>query len=210
MKEIIGIYLAAGKSRRMGKCKLSLPLAVKPLGTIALKEIMQSNIDHLLVVTNDIRADWLNSADVLRAYLNKWENIVCLQAHLGQSYSLRTGIRRAEQLGAKSVIVFLADQPFVTSKMINLVINEARNDHVYVASSDGKVLKPPILFNEKAFDELMIINGDQGARSLLRKGTFSGTSIQMSPDYLFDIDTVEEYEYAKTYYLGNINHFLSL
>lgn len=205
MKKIIGIYLAAGKSKRMGKCKLSLPLAVKPLGAIALKEIIQSNIDHLLVVTNNLSAGWLTSADALRFYSNKWENIVSLQAHLGQSYSLRTGISRATQLGADSVIVFLADQPFVTARMINLLINEANSEHAYVASSDGGVLKPPILFNQKAFAELMTIRGDEGARSLLRDCAFTGTSITMSSDQLFDIDTIEEYEYAKAFYLRNSN-----
>ncbi|MGM0875374.1 MAG: nucleotidyltransferase family protein [Bacillota bacterium] len=205
MKRIIGIYLAAGKSKRMGKCKLSLPLAAKPLGTIALKEIIQSNIDHLLVVTNNICAGWLNSADALHSYSNKWENIVCLQAHLGQSYSLRTGIRRASQLGAESVIIFLADQPFVTATMINRVINEAKSEHDYVASSDGGVLKPPILFNQKVFTELMTIRGDEGARSLLRNDNFTGMSITVSTDQLFDIDTIEEYEYAKSFYLRNSN-----
>lgn len=206
MKRIVGIYLAAGKSMRMGKCKLSLPLAVKPLGTIALKEIIQSNIDHLLVVTKDFRSDWLNSAEALRSYSkSKWENIVSLQAHLGQSYSLRTGILRAKQLGAESVIVFLADQPFVTSSMINRLINEAKSEHAYVASSDGGVLKPPILFNQKAFAELMTISGDEGARSLLRNDALYGTSLTMSSDQLFDIDTIEEYEYAKSFYLKSSN-----
>jgi molybdenum cofactor cytidylyltransferase len=207
MKKIIGIYLAAGKSKRMGECKLSLPLAVKPLGTIALKEITKSNIDYLLVVTKDIRAEWLHSADVLRSYSNKWENIVSVQAHLGQSYSLRSGILRAKQLEAESVIVFLADQPFITSKLINRLINESNGEHAYVASFDGEVLKPPILFNQKVFDELILIKGDEGARSLLRNGTFTGKSITVNSDQLFDIDTIDEYKYAKSFYLKNSNMF---
>jgi molybdenum cofactor cytidylyltransferase len=208
MKRIIGIYLAAGKSKRMGKCKLSLPLAVKPLGTIALKEIIKSNIDHLLIVTNDFRAYWLDSAEDLRTYSTKWENVVSLQAHLGQSYSLRTGIIRAKQLGADSVIVFLADQPFVTTSMINRLINEAESEHAYVASSDGEIVKPPILFHKKVFDDLMSIKGDKGARSLLSNGTLSGMSIKMSSDHLFDIDTIEEYEYAKSNLLKHSDRFL--
>jgi molybdenum cofactor cytidylyltransferase len=205
MKNIIGIYLAAGSSKRMGKCKLSLPLSVKPLGTIALKEIMQSNIDHFLVVTNDFNAVWLNSADDLHAYPNKWENIVSLQAHLGQSFSLKSGIRRALQLGAESIVVFLADQPFVTSGLINRLINEARNEHDYVASAVGGVLKPPIIFNLKALAKIMTIRGDEGARSLLKNGTLTGTSIEVNSDQLFDIDTVEDYEYARSFYLRNSN-----
>ena len=206
MKRIIGIYLAAGKSKRMGMCKLSLPLSVKPLGTIALAEIMKSNIDHLLIVTNDIKASWLNSADVLRTYATKWENIISLQSHLGQSYSLRTGIRRAVQLGAESVIVFLADQPFVTTSIINRLINEAESEYAYVASSDGEIIKPPIIFHKKAFKELMAINGDKGARGLLKNGALKGMSIAMSSEHVFDIDTIEEYEYAKTF-INSIRSF---
>lgn len=200
MKRIVGIYLAAGKSERMGKCKLSLPLNAKPLGTMALQEIIKSNIDHLLIVTNDYRASWLNSADFLRTYSAKWENIVSLQAHLGQSYSLCTGIRRANQLGAESIIVFLADQPFVKTSMINRLINEAVNEHAYVASFDGKNVMPPVLFHKHVFDDLMSITGDKGARSLLRNGSLKGVSVKMCSDYLIDIDTIEEYEHAKSYF----------
>ena len=180
----------------MGTCKLSLPLGDKRLGTMALNEIFHSRIDYLLVVTKEEHSSWLNSSTVLRQHSATWENVVSLQARLGQSYSLRTGILRAKQLGAESIIIFLADQPFITSHLINRLIEKSNDKHSYVASLQDGVLKPPILFNRTVFSELLSCRGDQGARSLLRKGTFPGTSIPVVSDELIDIDTVEEYEYA--------------
>lgn len=191
---IVGIYLAAGHSSRMGTCKLSLPLAGDPLGAMALKEIVQSKINSLIIVTKDIQTSWLRSVESLLTSSVHWENIISLQAHLGQSYSLRTGIQRAIQIGADSVIVFLADQPFITSHMINSLIHQSKTAKDFVAAFDGEHVKPPILFHQKAFPYLLSIHGDQGARSLLKKGVLKGINVHVDPANLIDVDTKEHYE----------------
>jgi molybdenum cofactor cytidylyltransferase len=196
-ENIVGIYLAAGHSSRMGTCKLSLPLAGAPLGTQALREIVQSKINHLIIVTKDIQTSWLQAVESFLTKSIHWENIISLQSHLGQSYSLRTGIQRAMQIGADSIVVFLADQPFVTSHMINLLIHRSIEEIDFVASSDGESLKPPILFHHKAFEHLLRISGDQGARSLLKKGKLKGAIIDVDPNILIDIDIIEQYEKSK-------------
>ena len=201
---IVGIYLAAGHSSRMGTCKLSLPLAGNPLGAMALKEIVQSKINSLIIVTKDIQTSWLVSVESLLTSSVHWENIISLQAHLGQSYSLRTGIQRAIQLGADSVVIFLADQPFVTSNMINHLIHQSKKGKDFVAAFDGEHVKPPILFHQKAFPYLLTTTGDQGARSLLKKGVLKGINVHVNPTKLIDVDTKEQYEYSKSFYDGVI------
>ncbi|WP_175639508.1 NTP transferase domain-containing protein [Metabacillus schmidteae] len=193
-KQIVGIYLAAGHSSRMGTCKLSLPLAGYPLGTMALKEIVQSKINSLIIVTKDIQTSWLRSVESVLTSSVHWENIICLQAHLGQSYSLKIGIQRAIQIGADSVVIFLADQPFITSHMIDHLIQQSKKEKDFVAAFDGEHIKPPILFHQKAFPYLLSISGDQGARSLLKKGVLKGLNVLVDPAKLIDIDTKEHYE----------------
>jgi len=200
-EHIVGIYLAAGHSSRMGTCKLSLPLAGDPLGTIALKEIVQSKINSLIIVTKDIQTSWLRSVESLLTSSVHWENIISLQAHLGQSYSLRTGIQRAIQIGADSVVIFLADQPFITSHMINRLIHQSKKAKDFVAAFDGEHIKPPILFHQKAFPYLLSVHGDQGARSLLKKGVLKGINVHVDPANLLDVDTKEQYEYSKSVFL---------
>ncbi|PMC39153.1 xanthine dehydrogenase [Bacillus sp. UMB0899] len=199
-KQIVGIYLAAGHSSRMGTCKLSLPLAGYPLGTMALKEIVQSKINSLIIVTKDIQTSWLRSVESLLTSSVHWENIICLQAHLGQSYSLKIGIQRAIQIGADSVVIFLADQPFITSHMIDHLIQQSKKEKDFVAAFDGEHIKPPILFHQKAFPYLLSISGDQGARSLLKKGILKGLNVLVDPAKLIDIDTKEHYEYIQKRY----------
>lgn len=195
---IVGIYLAAGRSTRMGTCKLSLPLAGYPLGATALKEIVQSKINSLIIVTKDIQTSWLRSVESLLTSSVHWEHIICTQAHLGQSHSLKIGIQRAIQIGADSVVIFLADQPFITSYMIDHLIQQSKKGKDFVAAFDGEHIKPPILFHHKAFPYLLSISGDQGARSLLKKGVLKGTNVLVDPAKLIDIDTKEHYEYSKS------------
>ncbi|WP_267897395.1 NTP transferase domain-containing protein [Peribacillus glennii] len=57
---IIGIYLAAGESKRMGLDKRSLPLNQIPLGSVALKQALYSKLHHIVVVMrNEDSSDWL-------------------------------------------------------------------------------------------------------------------------------------------------------
>ncbi|MFD2214476.1 nucleotidyltransferase family protein [Metabacillus endolithicus] len=196
-ENIVGIYLAAGHSSRMGTCKLSLPLAGDSLGTMALKEIVKSKLNHLVIVTKDFQPTWLRTIEPYLTNSIHWEHIISLQAHLGQSYSLRTGIQRAKQVGADAVIIFLADQPFITSQLINKLIDRKSNEYDFIASFDGVSIKPPILFQKKGFDSLLKINGDQGARSFLKTGMLKGLKININDNQLIDIDTLEQYETYK-------------
>ncbi|HZH61284.1 MAG TPA: NTP transferase domain-containing protein, partial [Metabacillus sp.] len=176
-------------------------LAGDPLGAMALKEIVQSKINSLIIVTKDIQTSWLRSVESLLTSSVHWENIISLQAHLGQSYSLRTGIQRAIQIGADSVVIFLADQPFITSHMIDHLIHQSKKAKDFVAAFDGEHVKPPILFHQKAFPYLLSIHGDQGARSLLKKGVLKGINVHVDPANLLDVDTKEQYEYSKNVFL---------
>lgn len=198
MKKIIGIYLAAGNSSRMGTCKLSLPLGGKSLGAFALDEIISSKVDHLLIITKEKKEiPWLESSEILRMFPDKWEIVESEHSNKGQSNSLRVGIAMAKKLEAHSVIVFLADQPFIMRETINELISTANNEFEYVGSSVNGILKPPILFRGTVLNKLLEIDGDTGARSLLKKNVFSGRSIEVDKNQLYDIDTVANYNYAE-------------
>lgn len=47
---IIGVFLAAGKSKRMGQNKLALPLKGETIGSLSLKNALLSRLDHVLII----------------------------------------------------------------------------------------------------------------------------------------------------------------
>src|SRR5699024_1851160 len=109
------------KSSRFGSNKLQAPIQNISLGSLALQTAMLSKLDKIIVVTkpND-SLQWLS--DKVIAAEGRWIKAECKHAEKGLSYSLRCGLKAAEKLGAMAIVVMLADQPFITKKLINDII----------------------------------------------------------------------------------------
>lgn len=192
MKKITGIYLAAGKSTRMQESKLHLPAGKYSLGSIALKQALLSNLDSTVIVTRpgaDI--EWIAP----ELYHGNWKTIESEHAEKGQAYSLQSGIEEAEAGGADAVVVLLADQPFVTAERINKLISTCGKHLQDYAALDR--LQPPLLLEKQLFPRLKQLEGDEGARYILRCDTsLRGTFLSSANDSLFyDIDTKEDYQW---------------
>jgi len=189
---IVGIYLAAGKSSRMGRNKLNLPIGETFVGSIGFRAAMESQLDVTIAVTR--KGDSLHW---LAPFSKKggWKRV---EADGKQSDSLKAGLTAASELEANAVMVLLADQPFVTSVMINQLIAEFCSCSYipYFSFLDQGLLKPPILIAKELFPAMMCLTGDQGARALLRgewKG--QGKFLEANDGRPFmDIDTKEDYQ----------------
>ena len=109
----------------MGTHKLALPVGMMSLGSLALETALRSSLDLIYVIVQEMDdVIWLPSnmkADERCIILQ------CSTAAEGQSESLRCGIRRAKENGFDAVMVMLADQPLVTTLMINEMIACIRN-----------------------------------------------------------------------------------
>ncbi|QQZ09327.1 nucleotidyltransferase family protein [Heyndrickxia vini] len=192
---IVGIYLAAGQGRRMGRNKLAMSLGNEYVGSIALKIILQSRLDFTIVVTNP--SDELIWLPPSVADNGRYSTFPCFDAQYGQSYSLKFGVKKAMEIGAEAIIIFLADQPFISTKLINELISHYKkgaNVNV-VASSFNHIPRPPVLFSEKSFAEILNLQGDQGARKLIRrKKTGEQIIIEFADCMPFiDIDNEEDF-----------------
>lgn len=194
-----GIYLAAGKSSRMGCQKLTLPLGDTMLGSIALQTALRSELDGVLVVTQeDDPIEWLTTDPAC----GTWRHLICADAGNGQAASLRCGIQAAQELQAGAVVVLLADQPFLSIEMINRLLqtfhHSQKSHHPldYVAACHQGLPRPPILFSHTQFPQLLTLQGDEGARRLLRaRSDLHGASIEYADARLFlDVDTPYDYE----------------
>jgi molybdenum cofactor cytidylyltransferase len=200
---ILGIYLAAGKSSRMRCRKLSLLVEETPLGSIALQTALRSELDGVLVVTrDDDKLDWITPALQSAPFREKWRHLPCADASNGQAHSLRCGLQGAQEAKARAVLILLADQPFVSETMLNHLIQTFRQHEGegltidYVSSSYHGMQRPPILFPCRLTPLLLTLQGDEGARRLVRKnGSLSGACIEFAHVNLFlDVDTPADYE----------------
>jgi xanthine dehydrogenase accessory protein pucB len=201
-KGIVGVYLAAGESRRMGCNKLMLPLGNVPLGSVALQTALHSMLDHLLVaVKKGDPLEWLPSSLLKPHAPKKWDLIYCDDAHLGMSHSLKCAVNAAEQMNAEAIMVLLADQPFVSLQMINELIQFYYTQRpadvwpLYYAFRHQGIPRPPIIFRNTAFSRLLMLEGDEGARRIIRTGpSHEGIFLDSADALCFtDIDTQEEY-----------------
>ncbi|WP_160645961.1 nucleotidyltransferase family protein [Chengkuizengella marina] len=200
---IIGVLLAAGKSKRMGNNKLKLPLGEQTLGNITLKEAIKSSLDHLVVVTNkQDHLQWISPFLLSPLLRDKWTQQTCKSAIKGQAYSIKCGVKKAMQLQAKSIMILLADQPFISKDIINKLIERyLHNENAYfIAASFLNRIRPPILFSHQMFPILMQLEGDIGARYILGNEKWQEKGIIVpfeDPIPFLDVDTREDYEFAK-------------
>lgn len=196
---IWGIYLAAGQSKRMGHPKLCMPFKGRPLGSMALKAAMTSMLDGVIVVfrTED-SLDWMpESAPDIPGCGKKWIHVPCEAAYLGMSESLKTGLRTAQCRQADAVVVLLADQPFVTAKMIDYFVSTYNHEKkAFIASRHQGIPRPPVLFDACMFPELYRLQGDEGARRILQiHEKEKGMMVDwQDKSYFIDIDTPNDYE----------------
>ncbi|WJH32670.1 NTP transferase domain-containing protein [Paenibacillus sp. CC-CFT747] len=122
---VFGVFLAAGRSRRMGRPKLELPFREGTLGSTALAAACGSALDGIFVITGDTAApawlpqDWAAGPDRSRVHM-----VPCKDAEHGQAFSLRCGVEAALRHGAEAVVVLLGDQPLLTSSAINRLLDE--------------------------------------------------------------------------------------
>lgn len=196
----VGIYLAAGESRRMGTSKLDLPLGDRPLGRWALEAAISSRLSRIVVVCNQESVPWLSFLSD-HEEKDRVEITVCPVATQGQAESLKHGLRFL-QAHEDSFMILLADQPFLKTDIVNRllnVFNKLRQDETidFVASSFQGIARPPVVFQRHLIQELLQLEGDAGARKILQQNRFShGRYLDFDQEAFsfLDVDTPEDYQ----------------
>jgi molybdenum cofactor cytidylyltransferase len=199
---IMAVYLAAGKSERMGTHKLSLPFGHYTIGHSSLKEAVSSSLEYIFVVTQELDSlHWIHSELFQEPFNSKWRKISCRESVFGQAHSLRCGLLAAMTRKPKGIMVLLADQPLLSVTTIDHLIqlyesHLLENENLqYVAASFLGIPRPPIIFSTKATPVLMTLTGDEGAKTLIQKKKLTGIMVnhEYERDFL-DIDTPQDYE----------------
>jgi len=109
----------------------------------------------------------------------------------GLSTSIRAGVA-ALSPESRAVVILLADQPRVTSQAIDRLIDTyTREGKRIVASSYGGVVGVPALFDAALFLELLTLEGDAGARSVIETYPQHGVAVALEDGWQ-DVDTPED------------------
>jgi CTP:molybdopterin cytidylyltransferase MocA len=162
---IAGVVLAAGGGSRFGGAKQLAELDGRPLLEHAIRSIEAVPAIERVVVVLGARADEVRAGVDLGAT----EVVACEDWAAGQSASLKTGIAAIAR-DADAAVITLGDMPRVTPQVIARFADlaaehgaRARARAVY----DG-VPGHPVVLGSAYFDAVAEIEGDIGARELLR------------------------------------------
>jgi molybdenum cofactor cytidylyltransferase len=181
------VVLAAGRSRRMGRNKLLLPLGGRPLVGHAVEAALGSRAADVWVVLGAdgeaIRAALLG--EPVRFLANPgWAE--------GQAASLRTAVAELPAW-SEGVLFLAADMPFVPPAHLDRLVECLRPGVGAVWSGYGGARGTPALFGRDTFVALRQLQGDTGGRVLA--GQFVEEVVPAAFP-LLDVDTPEEYQQA--------------
>ncbi|HLJ82129.1 MAG TPA: nucleotidyltransferase family protein [Ktedonobacterales bacterium] len=184
-----GIVLAAGRSSRMGAHKLLLPLGGRPLVGYAVRAALASRAHPVFVVLG-------HEAGQVRAALpaGAFQIIENPRYAEGMATSLRAGIA-AVPVEATGAIVLLADQPLLRSEHVNRLLAEAKAapEAIVAASYDGQ-RGNPVYFPRALFGELLVVEGDEGGRSVIARHPERLQLVALELEAALDVDRPGEYE----------------
>lgn len=160
MKQIVGILLAAGSSRRFGADKRLHPLADGTPMILASARRLAAVCSHTLVVIrpDDSALNRLLGADGLTS-------VVCEQAALGMGHSLSCGV--AASADAEGWLLALADMPFIRPASYHAILTALDEGASIARPTYQGNLGHPVGFGAAHRFELLALTGDQGGKTIL-------------------------------------------
>lgn len=129
----------------------------------------------------------LHELDVRAIENQQWQS--------GMSSSIRTGIEELVAVNPETMaaVIILCDQPLVTVDTIrDLVRAHQETNCSIVASRYGNSYGVPALFGRTRFAELRELNGDEGAKAIIKRH-FAQAHLLPFPEGEIDIDTPDDF-----------------
>lgn len=177
----VGLLLAAGSGSRFGADKLQQSL---PNGLWLAQQACRNLVLGIGRVVAVVRSE-SELAERLRA--EGAEVVVCADAEGGMGISLACGVRHA--WGAGGWLIALADMPWIEPETIRSVAGALRSGAAIAAPVFEGRRGHPVGFGREFGARLAALQGDEGAKSLLRAHADQLRSIDCrDPGILRDVD----------------------
>ena len=166
---ISAILLAAGLSKRYKNGnKLLSKINEKELILISLENILKSKIKKVTIVLgkdkNKIKKILPKSKKITVVSNPRYKN--------GLSSSIKYGLKHID-LDSKYFFISLGDMPYFSHKHYNKMIQVTKKKKINIlVPVFKKTLRNPVLFEIGFADELKKINGDSGAKKIIKNFKF--------------------------------------
>lgn len=181
------ILLAAGAARRFGGPKLVANLQGQPLLHHPAATLSAFPFASRIVVSTGEQQDLGRFGFTCVSPPEKSEAL---------AQSIMAGMMALDLVKLDSVMIALGDMPFITPAHIEQLIENFNGSAV--ASTSQGTPQPPAIFGRSRFPELLELQGDQGAKDMLRDAPL----VKASAEVLMDVDTPEDLAVAEAILLG--------
>lgn len=216
--DIACIVLAAGKSERFGSNKLLAELCGKtvlertldaiPFEAFKEVRIVSGNeevfgkacryvCDRLQISPDDNDGKWSGSCEVHISRKPETEelrlgNVICIRYPGGAlSESIRQGLNGID--GMDGYLFVNADQPMLTVQSIKRLLDGfvSSPKAVHRLSAGGKGASP-VMFPKDAYQELLILQGENGGKEIIKSGKYDIILTEAENSHeIIDVDTPE-------------------
>lgn len=186
-RPVVGLLLAGGFSRRFGpQNKLLQPLADGQLVALSAAQTLIQALPHSIAVIR-------GSESSLTSHLASlgFKIVACEAQHQQMSDSLKLGIVTAQSCFPQmsGLVIALADMPYLQATTIERVAQQLTQTNIVQPMYQGQP-GHPVGFGHDLIPELLLVEGDQGARDVLRTHQAEILRFEcQDPGVLKDIDT---------------------
>lgn len=184
------ILLAAGRSKRHpGQSKLYRPLNGRPLGLHAAQTITTLAPAVMIAVCSQYTEELTPELAAIGFEVTRNDN-----PGKGLSSSLAIGVQVAQRQDIDAILICLADMPFVSLGHLRTLVAQldiaAGVTMVGSRETGTDIIMPPAVFGGNMIDRLLALEGDRGARELLREAI----SVEVTSKELTDFDNPQAFE----------------
>lgn len=207
---VAAVVLAAGEASRFGMLKQVLPWHGTPLVAHVARQALACPDIRDVIVTTGAQADLVNEAlNSVADGIEQIQHIPKIPVQImvsdwaeGQSRSVRAGLAAAQARAAgklSAAVFLLADQPWVTPALLSALVQRHRETLAPVVAPRYKGKRGnPVLFDRRTFAEFDSLDGDTGARAVIRRHEDDIAWVDWPTDEILrDIDTPEDYVQAQ-------------
>src|SRR5258708_15249433 len=186
---VAAIVLAAGKSRRMGESKLTMPFGESTMIGSVVQALSNSRVSTVTVVLGyygvPVR-DALTDFSV--------EFAVNRKPDMGMLSSVKTGMKSVGE--ADAYLICLGDQPHISPDVVDSLIDRAESSDkgLFIPTNEGK-RGHPLLIKSGYREELLALRLTEKLSDFLSRHEDDLEEVKTAdPGVTEDIDTPEDYQ----------------
>lgn len=192
------IVLGAGNSERFGDIKLLAKVKLSDDSLCLVEHVLQ-RISAALNLLNISKANIYVTTGRYHQQIStrlgkEFSLIYCEDAHQGLGHTIAQSVEKtvSTESDVSHIMITLADQVALeTNDYIHLIEQSLKSPTQLICAEAEQKIMPPAIFPCHYFPDLMILQGDKGAKALLHKNKDKLQTVHM-PNAIIDIDTKQD------------------